>query len=303
MWAASLASASLVICQVAFRASEVDTRWTVLCICIEIVPGRANRASTWRRTYLAPLGTHSTLPSLFIIGLGIWADYLTFSSSRGRKCLLLTCPCSFVKCITWFASSTIWSLFTACGTWAITLFTLTIDCREITLAAYQFWADPFIHPEIWKALGARLLSCALHTSGRAVLTLPIRLPGTYWALRNTFHASWVSVAPLVLSLLTGFFPALRWAVWIAGNAFLILPIRKSPQWASCHAFNGAVLAFESQVPGLALTASLSGRAWGAPAITFLTGLTWWIIILPQCIIDIIWVIIIGFLIRSQRWTN
>jgi hypothetical protein len=280
MWAARLASARLVICQEAFRASEVYTRWSVLCISIEIVPRRANCASTWRRTYLAPLGTHSTLPSFFIKGLGIRTDYFTLSASWGRNCLLLAWPCSFIKFETWFASSTIWSLFTACSTRTITLLTLTIDCREITLTAYQFRAHPFIHPVIWKALGADLWSCALHTTGRAVLALPTRLPGTYWALRNTFHASWVSVAPLVLSLLASFFPALRWAVWIACNASLILPIRESPQRASSHAFNGAVIAFESQVPGLALTAIINGRAWGAPTITFLTGLTWRIIILP-----------------------
>ncbi len=61
----------------------------------------------------------------------------------------------------------------------------------------------------------------------------------------------------MLSLLTGVFPALRRTVWVACDAPLILPIGESPQGASCQALNGAVLALKSQVPGLALTASLN----------------------------------------------
>ena len=303
IWAARLASARLVICQVAFWTSEVKTRWSVLCISKEIVPWRANGASSWWRTHLAPLGTHSTLPSFFIIGLRIWADYFTLSATRRLNRLLLTLSCSFVKCETWFASRTIWSLLAACRTRTIALLALAIDCSEITLTAYQFWADSFAHPVIWKAFGARLWTCALLTCRGAVLALPIGLPGACWALRNTFHAYWVSVAPLVLSLLAGLFPALWWAVWIACDASLILPICESPHRACRHTYDGAILALKSKVPWLALTASLYGRAWWAPAITFFAGLTWGVIILTQGAVNIIWVIIIGILIPSRRWTN
>jgi hypothetical protein len=121
MWAAKLASARLVICQVALWAPEIDTSWSVLRIGIEIVPWRADGAGAWGMTCLAPLGADSTLTSFFIVGLGMWTDYFTFSVTRGLNSLLLACPCSFVKFKAWLACSTVWSLFTACGTCTITL--------------------------------------------------------------------------------------------------------------------------------------------------------------------------------------